>query len=208
MKKKFSLLTLCLAFACSGFAFELGWSGSARVRGGATVNEGYDKDSSTKSWRSQRVQLLMEGKTEDNIQLQLEVNWGDGDPSEDDNKNVALDKAYIVAPNFIPGVSLSAGYQPFCANNGMVLDDNFLGYQITKNFDQKATLSLAMFLIGKGNTDKESANDDSHGVLATVSNADGTIGLDMLAHSNCLPEIEAEFYDKDKQSSGMGRLLA
>ncbi len=200
MKKKFSLLIICFALSSSGFAFELGWSGTARVRGGMTLNDGYNDNSSTKSWRSQRVQLLMEGKTEDNIQLQLEVNWGDGDPSDDDNKNVAIDKAYIVAPNFIPSITLSAGFLPLCAHSGVVLDDNFLGYRLEKDLNEKINLAFAMFLIDKGDDTKESANDDSHGFLASISNAEGSLGTDILAQTNCNPLLELEYYDKSSNN--------
>ncbi len=200
MKRKISLVIFSLAMVCSGFAFELNWSGSARVRGGLTQNDGYNKDASTKSWRSQRVQLLMEGKTQDNIQLFVEANWGDGDPTEEDNKNIVLDNAYLLAADFVPSVTLSAGIIPLCASSGMVLDDNFLGYQIQRSFSQKVNTRLAMFLIDKGDQSKEKASDDSHGFWVNLSNTEGSAGLDILARANCSPELELEYYDQSSKS--------
>ncbi len=196
--KKF--LTLIAASFCvlSLSAFDLDWSGTARARGGIVSNPDYNDDSHTQTWRSQRVQILMEGKTDDNVQLFLEVKWGDGDPLTDANKTVKLNKAYIFAPNFIPTVELSAGIYPFAANSGMVLDDNFFGYHAKTTIAEKFDLSIGMFLIDKGNNDN--ADNDAHGIVANLSAPTGevgTLGLDFLAKTNCLPEIEVKYYNNN-----------
>ena len=208
--KKLITLSLIALFAIGNLmALELTHTGHARVKAGAILNNGWDSDASTKTWKNQRIRIVTEGVAENGVKFVIRSLWSNGDVGGSNfkksmNTGVSIDRAYIVIPDAVAGFTVQAGKLPFYLKNGLIVDDNQPGIFASGSFGDVSvgfggfTMSedndVAFYTAdadGDENTNNyqnaASASDDVHAIVASVSVNNvgpGTLGLDVAAQTN------------------------
>ncbi len=195
--KKLIVLSLIALFAIGNLlAVDVSYSGTIRARGGMVLNDNYDKDASTATWKSQRLRLYMTGEAENGVKFVTRFRLTNGDPSNNvstvDKEEFNVDRAYLVIPDAFLGFTVTAGYQPFYAKNGMIIDATYFGYNFARSFGD-ASVAFGGFTVSNGTSTQASsygatdADDVSHALMAdlAVNNVGpGTLGLDIIAQTN------------------------
>ncbi len=207
--KKLITIGMIAVFAFSSLmAFEVDWSGTARVRGGIIKNavfvdnafggkniSQFTKDASTTSWKSQRIRATITGEADNGVKFVIRSKWSNGDMSTASD-NVIFDRAYIAIPDAFLGADLNAGLIPVYAHGGMVVDDNFPGYSISKSMGDMS-FGAGVFTLDETNNSAASsqtdinADDDVHGFMLSFAKNNvgpGNFGIDVMGKTNYAPD--------------------